>query len=208
MIFGIGTDICDVRRIEATLQRQGERFARKVLTDAEVLVWKQRTARSPERGLRYLATRFSAKEAFSKAVGLGMRLPMTWRRCEIANEATGQPLLVLHGDLKTWFEAQGLSAHVSLTDESDYAASFVVVERHGMTDRTRLVPPVAEASATPAAAPSKNHPTASAPIPDAPTGAAPGGGVEAEATGSASPQAAPQAAGSDRSILGRLGGLL
>jgi hypothetical protein len=158
--------------------------------------------------VRYLATRFSAKEAFSKAVGLGMRLPMTWRRCEIANEATGQPLLVLHGDLKTWFEAQGLSAHVSLTDESDYAASFVVVERQGMTDRTRLVPPVAEASATPAAAPSKNHPTASAPIPDAPTGAAPGGGVEAEATGSASPQAAPQAAGSDRSILGRLGGLL
>ncbi len=129
MIFGIGTDLCDVRRIAATFQRQGERFVHKVLTDAEVAVWQQRSARSPERGLRYLATRFSAKEAFSKAVGLGMRMPMTWRRCEIANLPSGQPVIVLHGDLKTWFEAQGLRAHVTVTDETDYAASFVVVEK-------------------------------------------------------------------------------
>jgi holo-[acyl-carrier protein] synthase len=129
MIYGIGTDICDIRRIEAVLQRQGARFARKVLTDAEFLVWQKRGARWPQRGLRYLATRFSAKEAFSKAVGMGMRLPMTWRRCEIANLPSGQPVIVLHGDLKTWFEAQGLRAHVTVTDETDYAASFVVVER-------------------------------------------------------------------------------
>ncbi|RZA14030.1 MAG: holo-[acyl-carrier-protein] synthase, partial [Lysobacteraceae bacterium] len=80
-------------------------------------------------GLRFLATRFSAKEAFSKAIGLGMRMPMTWRRCEIANLPSGKPVIVLHGDLKTWFEAQGLRAHVTVTDETDYAASFVVVER-------------------------------------------------------------------------------
>jgi holo-[acyl-carrier protein] synthase len=129
MIYGIGTDICDIRRIEAVLQRQGERFVRKVLTDAEFAVWQKRSARWPQRGLRYLATRFSAKEAFSKAVGMGMRLPMTWRRCEIGNLPSGQPVIVLHGDLKTWFEAQGLRAHVTVTDESDYAASFVVVER-------------------------------------------------------------------------------
>ena len=129
MIFGIGTDICDVRRIEATFQRQGERFVRKVLTDAEFAVWQRRSARWPERGLRYLATRFSAKEAFSKAIGLGMRMPMTWRRCEIANQPSGQPVIVLHGELKTWFEAQGLRAHVTVTDETDYAASFVVVEK-------------------------------------------------------------------------------
>jgi holo-[acyl-carrier-protein] synthase len=79
--------------------------------------------------LRYLAIRFSAKEAFSKAIGLGMRLPMTWRRCEIVNQPSGQPVVVLHGELKTWFEAQGLRAHVTVTDETDYAASFVVVER-------------------------------------------------------------------------------
>ncbi len=129
MIYGIGTDICDIRRIEAVLQRQGERFVRKVLTDAEFTVWQKRSARWPQRGLRYLATRFSAKEAFSKAVGMGMRMPMTWRRCEINNLPSGQPVIVLHGDLKTWFEAQGLRAHVTVTDETDYAASFVVVER-------------------------------------------------------------------------------
>jgi holo-[acyl-carrier protein] synthase len=129
MIFGIGTDICDIRRVEATWQRQGERFVRKVLTDAEFTVWQRRSARWPQRGLRYLATRFSAKEAFSKAIGLGMRMPQSWRRCEITNLPSGQPVIVLHGELKTWFEGQGLRAHVTVTDETDYAASFVVVER-------------------------------------------------------------------------------
>jgi holo-[acyl-carrier protein] synthase len=129
MVVGIGTDICDVRRIREALERHGERFARRVLCDAELRVWQARGARWPERGVRYLATRFSAKEAFSKAVGLGMRMPMTWRLCEIANLPSGQPVLRLHGGLKEWFDAQGWSAHVSVTDESDYAASFVVVER-------------------------------------------------------------------------------
>jgi holo-[acyl-carrier protein] synthase len=129
MIFGIGTDICDIRRIQATFERQGERFVRKVLSDAEFGVWQKRSARWPQRGVRFLATRFSAKEAFSKAIGLGMRMPMTWRGCEITNLPSGQPVIVLHGELKTWFEAQGLRAHVTVTDETDYAASFVVVER-------------------------------------------------------------------------------
>ncbi|NDF65760.1 MAG: holo-[acyl-carrier-protein] synthase, partial [Betaproteobacteria bacterium] len=84
MIYGIGTDICDVRRIRASLDRHGERFAAKILSDHEMATWRQRSARWPERGVRYLATRFSAKEAFSKAIGLGMRMPMTWRLCEIA----------------------------------------------------------------------------------------------------------------------------
>ena len=129
MIHGIGTDVCDVRRIRASFQRHGERFARRILSDAELSVWQARSARWPERGLRFLATRFSAKEAFSKAVGLGLRLPMSWRLCEIANLPSGKPAIVLHGGLKVWFESQGLTAHVSLSDETDYAASFVVVEK-------------------------------------------------------------------------------
>ena len=129
MIYGIGTDICDVRRIRASLERHGERFARKVLAAGEFATWKSRSARWPERGVRYVATRFSAKEAFSKAIGLGLRMPMTWTLCEIAKLPSGQPVIVLHGGLKDWFEAQGLSAHVSVTDEADYAASFVVVEK-------------------------------------------------------------------------------
>jgi len=130
MIYGIGTDICDIRRMRQTLARHGERFAAKVLADAELAIWHARGERWPERGLRFLATRFSAKEAFSKAIGLGLRMPMTWRACEVANLASGQPVIVLHGALKEWFEVRGLRCHLSVTDESDYAASFCVVEKN------------------------------------------------------------------------------
>ena len=140
MIYGIGTDICDVRRIRASLERHGERFARKILSEGELVTWQERTARWPDRGVSYLATRFSAKEAFSKAIGTGMRMPMTWRTCEIAKAPSGKPLIVLHGALKTWFEARQLSAHVSVTDETDYAASFVVVEQRAPA--TGPVPPL------------------------------------------------------------------
>jgi len=128
MIFGVGTDICDVRRIRASLARHGDRFALKILSEAEFATWKARSARWPERGIRYLATRFSAKEAFSKAIGLGMVMPMTWRRCEVANLPSGQPTLLLHGALKDWFDARRLSAHLSVSDETDYATSYCVVE--------------------------------------------------------------------------------
>ena len=128
MIYGIGTDICDIRRIKASLARHGERFAQKILSDAELATWRMRSQRWPERGLRYLATRFSAKEAFSKAIGLGMTMPMTWRLCEIGKLPSGQPTIVLPAPLKTWFEAKGLSAHVTVSDETDYAVTFCVVE--------------------------------------------------------------------------------
>ena len=130
MIYGIGTDICDLRRMAATLDRRGERFAEKVLGPQELQVFRARRARVEGRGIRYLGTRFSAKEAFSKAIGLGLRMPMTWRSCEILNLPSGQPHIVLHGELAAWFDARGLKAHVSVTDETDYATSFVVVETH------------------------------------------------------------------------------
>jgi holo-[acyl-carrier-protein] synthase len=128
MIFGIGTDICDIRRIRESLARHGVRFAQKILSAGELETWHARSQRWPERGVRYLATRFSAKEAFSKAIGLGLRMPMTWRLCEIGKLPSGQPIIILHGELKTWFEAKNLSAHISVSDETDYAASFCVVE--------------------------------------------------------------------------------
>jgi holo-[acyl-carrier protein] synthase len=129
MIYGIGTDICDVRRINATLARHGERFAEKVLGPHEIEVFRARRAKVDARGISYLATRFSAKEAFSKAIGLGMRMPMTWRDCEIVKAANGKPQIRLHGALAAWFDARRLIAHVSVSDETDYAASFVVVEQ-------------------------------------------------------------------------------
>ena len=128
MIVGIGTDICDVRRIAATVARKGERFAEKVLGPDELQVFRARRARVEARGISYLATRFSAKEAFSKAIGLGLHMPMTWRSCEILNERSGKPVIRLHGELAAWFEARGLVAHVTVTDETDYVATFVVVE--------------------------------------------------------------------------------
>ena len=129
MIYGIGTDICDVRRIRENLERRGERFAARVLSDEEMAVWRKRSERWPERGVRYVASRFSAKEAFSKAIGLGIHEPMRWRRCAIVNRASGKPEIVLHGALKDWFTERALSAHVSLSDESDYVVSFCVVEQ-------------------------------------------------------------------------------
>jgi holo-[acyl-carrier protein] synthase len=128
MIYGVGTDICDVRRIAATLGRRGERFAEKVLGPHEIEVFRERLAKVEARGVSYLATRFSAKEAFSKAIGLGMRMPMTWRDCEVVKAHSGKPYIRLHGALAEWFQKRGLQAHVSVTDETDYAASFVVVE--------------------------------------------------------------------------------
>ncbi len=128
MVTGIGTDICDVRRIAATLERRGLRFAQKVLGPSELSVFQARRARVESRGIAYLATRFSAKEAFSKAIGLGLRSPMQWRACEILNHPSGAPYIRLHGELQRWFEARGWSALVTVTDEVDYAASFVVVQ--------------------------------------------------------------------------------
>lgn len=128
-IYGIGTDICDIRRIEGSLQRHGERFAARILTPAEMQQWRDRTQRHPRRGLAFLATRFSAKEAVSKALGLGMRMPMSWQHCEIAHLRGGQPQVRWLGPLRQWCDARQLHAHISLSDERDYASAFCVVER-------------------------------------------------------------------------------
>jgi len=128
MIYGIGTDVCDLRRIKATLQRRGDRFAEKVLGTTELQVFHARRSRVEARGLSFLATRFSAKEAFSKAIGLGLHMPMTWRACEILNRPSGQPYIRLHGVLAEWFAQRQLRAHVTLSDETDHVVSFVVVE--------------------------------------------------------------------------------
>ena len=127
MIYGIGTDICDVRRIQASLERHGDRFAEKVLSQGELATWRARTARWPDRGLRYLATRFSAKEAFSKAIGLGMRMPMTWRSVQVLNDVSGKPIIVCSGAIDEFMRQNRLSAQVSITDEADYGVSFVIV---------------------------------------------------------------------------------
>ena len=119
----------DEKTHQVFLTEQGHETAERVLGPAELAVWQARRVRTEVRGIAYLATRFSAKEAFSKAIGLGMRMPMTWRACEILNLPSGAPFVRLSGPLADWFAERGLRAHVSVTDETDYAASFVVVEK-------------------------------------------------------------------------------
>ena len=127
-IYGIGTDIIQVSRVAAVMERTNGRFAPRVLGPDEFAVYEARKARSEVRGLAYLCTRFSAKEAFSKAIGLGMRMPMTWRAMQTLNEPGGRPVIVASGELARWLDERGITARVSITDEHDYAVSFVIAE--------------------------------------------------------------------------------
>lgn len=127
MIYGIGTDIVQVSRIEQALARSGERFARKILGGEELIEFRARRARSDVRGMRYLATRFSAKEAFSKAIGLGLRAPMTWPAAQLLNLPSGQPVLACSGALDEFMHQHRLSAQVTISDEAEYGVAFVIV---------------------------------------------------------------------------------
>lgn len=129
MIYGIGTDIIRIPRIEAALARHGDRFAEKVLGPQELERYHRRKAKVEARGIRFLATRFAAKEAFSKAIGLGMHMPMTWRAMQTLNAPSGKPVVVTSGALQTFMEEHQLTAQVTITDESDYAVAFVIVEK-------------------------------------------------------------------------------
>jgi holo-[acyl-carrier protein] synthase len=127
MIYGIGTDIVQISRVEAALARSGERFAEKILGPQELEKYRARKAKNELRGLRFLATRFSAKEAFSKAIGLGMRMPMTWRCAQMLNAPGGKPVIVCSGALEEFMREHRLSAQVSISDEADYGVAFVIV---------------------------------------------------------------------------------
>jgi holo-[acyl-carrier protein] synthase len=126
MIYGIGTDIVQISRIEGALGRN-ERFAEKILGPEELVKFHARRARNDVRGLRFLATRFSAKEAFSKAIGLGMRMPMTWRSAQMLNAPSGKPVIVCSGALEEFMRDNKLSAQVTISDEADYGVAFVIV---------------------------------------------------------------------------------
>lgn len=128
MIHGIGVDLIEIARIEAACARFGDRFARRILTERELERWRARRARSETRGIAYLATRFAAKEAISKALGLGMRMPMTWRAVEVVNEPGGRPVARAHGDLLAYMQSRRLRLHVSLTDERLMATAYAIAE--------------------------------------------------------------------------------
>jgi len=124
MILGIGMDLCEIGRIQRALDRWGERFAKKVLVDSELQ--RYRRHRKPA---AYVAKRFAAKEAFSKAVGRGIRYPVNWHNIGVENERSGKPVLRFSPALDAWLKARGVAVvHVSLTDETNLAAAYVIVE--------------------------------------------------------------------------------
>ena len=124
MILGIGTDLCEISRIERALVRFGERFAERILVPSEL-----ERFRSHRKGAAYLAKRFAAKEAFSKALGIGIRFPVNWHGVWVDNERSGKPTLKFSGALAAYLKRRGVErVHVSLTDEIGMACAFVVVE--------------------------------------------------------------------------------
>jgi holo-[acyl-carrier protein] synthase len=128
MILGIGSDLCDIRRIQRSLDRFGDRFTNRIFTDGERARSDRRAARAPS-----YARRFAAKEACSKALGTGMRAGVFWRDMEVVNLPSGRPTMRLTGGalmrLKDMTPA-GCEAvvHVSLTDDPPLAQAFVVIE--------------------------------------------------------------------------------
>jgi holo-[acyl-carrier protein] synthase len=128
LIIGLGSDLADIRRIEATLERFGERFVARIFTDVE----RTRSERKADRAASY-AKRFAAKEACAKALGTGMRAGVFWRDMGVVNLRSGAPTLALTGGAARRLAAitpAGLTPHIhlSLTDDDPYALAFVVIE--------------------------------------------------------------------------------
>lgn len=133
MIAGLGTDLVALARISQAQQRSHNRFASKILGHLEYAQWLERTARHPQLGVRYLASRFASKEAFAKACGLGIRNPLTWQGIQTLNDALGRPYLQFDTSICAWLKERSYQAHVALTDERDHALAVVIIEMIGNT---------------------------------------------------------------------------
>jgi holo-[acyl-carrier protein] synthase len=124
MIYGIGTDIVEVSRIEVSLARFGEAFARRILTKQEWPGFVESQTRA-----RFLAKRFAAKEAFSKALGTGLRAPATLQNISVVHDGLGKPIFRLSPELRAMLNLHGIhSEHLSISDEKALAVAFVVLE--------------------------------------------------------------------------------
>ena len=128
MILGIGSDLSDIRRIQGSLDRFGERFKERIFTDIE----RTRSERKADAAASY-AKRFAAKEACAKALGTGMRKGVFWRDMGVVNMRSGQPTMALTGGALTRLQemtppGMGAVIHLSLTDDHPYAQAFVIIE--------------------------------------------------------------------------------
>lgn len=124
MIYGVGIDIIEIPRIEAALERFGERFALRILCEPEL-----KRFSAHRKPAAYLAKRFAAKEAFTKALGTGIHAPANWHGVWVTNLRSGKPVLEFTAALKALLDARGVArAHVSITDERGLASATVILE--------------------------------------------------------------------------------
>lgn len=128
MILGLGSDLIDIRRIEKTLDRFGERFIARVFTEIE----RKKSDRRAERAASY-AKRFAAKEACSKALGTGFRKGVYWRDMGVVNEPSGRPTMHLTGGAgghlaKMLPPGHDAKVHITITDDFPWAQAFVIIE--------------------------------------------------------------------------------
>ena len=128
MIIGLGSDLCNIERIAASVERFGERFEQRVFTDVE----RAKAARRPFTKAGTLAKRFAAKEAFSKAVGTGFRAGVFMRDIGVVNARSGAPTLALTGGAKARLDAlappgHAVAVHLTMTDDHPWAQAFVIL---------------------------------------------------------------------------------
>ncbi len=126
MIAGIGCDVVELARVSQVYEKHGEKFVARILTKREMPLFKKRVALG--KGEAFLASRWAAKEAISKALGTGIAGDVSFQAMEILHTAAGAPTVVFNGDLKARLESQGIYVHVSITDEKNVVAAFAVAE--------------------------------------------------------------------------------
>lgn len=129
MIYGIGNDILAIKRIEELYKKYGEALPRRILSRIEALEFAQFIA-NHNTAVRFLAKRFAAKEALSKAVGTGFREPVSLHNISIGHNALGKPEFLFDEPLSAWLAEHGISKiHLSLSDEHDYVSAMVVAQQ-------------------------------------------------------------------------------
>ncbi len=124
MIYGVGTDIVAIKRLQGMWDRHGEKALQRLLAPKEMADF----VKAADKG-RFLAKRFAAKEAFSKALGTGIRPPAVLSAIAVSHNELGKPILDFCGQLAELIKNQGLTAHLSISDEADYAIAYVILER-------------------------------------------------------------------------------
>ncbi|MDO5357298.1 MAG: holo-ACP synthase [Conchiformibius sp.] len=130
MIYGIGTDILSVKRIETLYKKYGEALSRRILSRIEELEFANEfSQKNKGEAVRFLAKRFAAKEAFAKAVGTGLREPVSLHNISIGHNSAGKPEYLCETVLKQWLEQNGIcKIHLSLSDEERYISAFALAE--------------------------------------------------------------------------------